>query len=65
LRVFLQDGTKDQNIYSGSWYQANQVMAASLEYAGYDVKFVVGSEGHNAKHGAAILPDSLRWLWRD
>lgn len=65
LRVFLQDGTKDQNIYSGSWYQANQAMAASLGYAGYDVKFVVGSEGHKAKHGGAILPDALRWLWRD
>jgi gluconolactonase len=65
LRVFLQDGTKDQSIYSGSWYQANQAVAASLEYAGYDVKFVMGSEGHNAKHGGAILPDALRWLWRD
>ncbi len=65
LRVFLQDGTNDQNIYSGSWYLANQGMAKSLEYAGYDVKFVVGTEGHNAKHGSAILPDALRWLWRD
>ncbi|MCH8923115.1 MAG: hypothetical protein IIA67_08215 [Planctomycetes bacterium] len=21
--------------------------------------------GHNGRHGGAILPDSLRWLWRD
>lgn len=63
LRVFLQDGTADQSIYSGSWYLANQEMARSLEYAGYEVKFVVGSEGHNARHGGAILPDALRWLW--
>jgi len=21
--------------------------------------------GHNDKHGGAILPDSLRWLWRE
>ena len=40
-------------------------MASALEYAGYDAKFVVGTEGHNAKHGGAILPDALRWLWRD
>ena len=65
LRVFLQDGSNDQTIYSGSWYLANQEVAASLEYAGYDSKFVVGTEGHNGKHGAAILPDVLRWLWRD
>lgn len=65
LRVLLQDGSNDQNIYSGSWWMANQSMAMSLEYAGYDVKFVTGTEGHNARHGAAILPDALRWLWRE
>ena len=65
LRVFLQDGSGDQDIYSGSWWMANQAMAMSLAYAGYDVKFETGTEGHNSKHGAAILPDALRWIWRD
>jgi sugar lactone lactonase YvrE/enterochelin esterase-like enzyme len=65
LRVFLQDGVNDQNIYSGSWYLANQELAKSLEYAGYDSTFVVGTEGHNGRHGSAILPYALRWLWRD
>src|SRR5271157_5463062 len=65
LRVFLQDGSADLNIYSGSWYLANQAVAKSLEYAGYDSRFVVGTEGHDSRHGAAILPDALRWLWRD
>lgn len=65
LRVFLQDGNKDQNIYSGNWWIANQDMASALDYAGYDSTFVMGTEGHNAKHGSVILPDALRWLWRD
>lgn len=65
LRVFLQDGNKDLNIYSGDWWMANQDMASALQYAGYDAKFVTGTEGHNGKHAAAILPDALRWLWRD
>ena len=26
---------------------------------------MIGNEGHNARHGAAILPDALRWLWKD
>jgi len=65
LRVFLQDGTKDQNIYAGNWYLANEDLHSALAYSGYDVKFVTGSEGHNMKHGGAILPDALRWLWRE
>jgi gluconolactonase len=65
LRVFLQDGKNDLNLYAGSWYLANQDVAAALAYAGYDSTFVVGTEGHNGKHGSAILPDALRWLWRD
>jgi gluconolactonase len=63
IRVFLQDGSSDLNIYSGSWWMANQSMAMALEYAGYEVKFTPGTEAHNSKQGSAILPDALRWLW--
>lgn len=65
LRVFLQDGSNDNNIYAGSWWVGNQDLSAALEFVGYDTKFVTGTEAHNMKHGAAILPDALRWLWRD
>ncbi|MCC7155599.1 MAG: SMP-30/gluconolactonase/LRE family protein [Bryobacterales bacterium] len=65
IRIFLQDGDKDLNIYSGSWWMANQSMAWALEYAGYDFKFVKGTEAHNMRHGGAILPEALKWLWRD
>lgn len=65
LRVLLQDGTHDQDIYSGNWYIGNQDVAAALKFGGYDVKFVVGEGGHSGAHGRAILPDALRWLWRD
>ena len=27
-------------------------------------QLVFGDEAHNGKHGGAIFPDSLRWLWR-
>lgn len=63
LRVFLQDGSHDNDIYGGSWWIANQDMARSLEWSGYEMKFVKGTEAHNSKHGSAILPDALRWLW--
>ena len=31
----------------------------------YDVKTVWGEGAHNGKHGGAIFPDTMRWLWRD
>lgn len=65
LRVYLQDGKNDQNIYSGHWFIGNQDLASALEYAGYDHTFTIGTEGHNGIHGSSILPDALRWLWRD
>lgn len=64
IRVFLQDGSGDLDNLHGNWPLANQEMAAALKFAGYDYKFEFGDGGHNGKHGGAILPDSLRWLWR-
>ena len=65
IRVFLQDGSNDLDNQFGNWPLANQEMAAALKFAGYDYRFEFGDGGHNGKHGGAILPDSLRWLWRD
>lgn len=65
IRVFLQDGANDLDNLHGNWPLANQEMAASLKFAKYDYRFEFGDGGHNGKHGGAIMPDSLRWLWRD
>jgi enterochelin esterase family protein len=64
IRVFLQDGSNDLDNAFGNWPLSNQQMAAALKYVGYDYKFEFGDGGHNGKHGGAILPGSLRWLWR-
>jgi enterochelin esterase-like enzyme len=64
LKVFLQDGRNDLDNQFGNWPLANQDMAASLKFAGYDYQFVLGEGTHNGKHGAAMLPDTLRWLWK-
>ncbi len=65
LRIFLQDGTKDLNIYAGDWWMANQTMNRALEWAGCEVEHVWGEDGHNHNHGAAIFPQAMRWLWKD
>jgi enterochelin esterase family protein len=40
-------------------------MNAALEEKGYDHKFTVGEGTHNGRHGAAIFPEVMRWMWRD
>ena len=72
IRVFLQAGKNDHIVpgqpygtfYGGNWPMNNRVMLEALESTGYDAKLVLGDEGHNMKHGAAIMPEALRWLWR-
>lgn len=65
LRIFLQDGSADQNIYAGDWWMANLEMERALTYAGYEVNHAWGDGGHNGRHGTAIFPDAIRWLWKD
>ncbi|MEJ7645079.1 MAG: alpha/beta hydrolase-fold protein [Chryseolinea sp.] len=65
LRIFLEDGSTDLNIYAGDWWMANQAMLSSLKYAGYEVNHTWGSGGHDSKHAVSILPDALAWLWKD
>jgi len=65
IRVFLQDGSGDLDNLHGNWPLANQEMAAALKFAKYEYRFEYGDGGHNGKHGGAILPESLRWLWAD
>ncbi|MBI3410565.1 MAG: ThuA domain-containing protein [Planctomycetes bacterium] len=65
IRVFLQGGSGDLDNEHGNWPLANQQMALALKFKDYDYRFEFGDGGHNGKHGGAILPDSLRWLFRD
>lgn len=65
LRVFLQDGSNDIVNQFGSWPEANQKMAAALKAAHYDYCFEFGSGQHSLAHGSAIMPESLKWLWRE
>jgi sugar lactone lactonase YvrE/enterochelin esterase-like enzyme len=65
IRIFLQDGSNDLNIYGGDWWMANQTMERALVFAGYEVQHVWGEGAHNGRHGSAIFPDAMRWLWKD
>jgi enterochelin esterase family protein len=77
MRIFLQDGANDLNNEHGNWFLANQQMLSAFEWANaeadrrntpgprYDVAHLWGSGGHSDDEGGALLPDILRWLWRD
>jgi enterochelin esterase family protein len=65
IRVFLQDGANDLDNVHGNWPLANLSLAKSLAFAHYDYRFEYGQGFHSNRHGRAILPDTLRWLWRD
>ncbi len=65
IRIFLQDGSNDQDIYGGNWWLANQEMLSALSFAGYEVQHAWGDGGHDSKQAAAIFPEAVRWLWRD
>jgi enterochelin esterase-like enzyme len=73
IRVFFQDGRNDNRgagkggKYDATrdWFHQNVRLVEALTKKGYDVNNVWGVGGHSVKHGGAILPDIMRWLWRD
>lgn len=68
LRIFLQDGDKDGwpgGLELGDWWMSNQEMERALSFAGYEVNHAWGVGNHDGYQGESILPDVLRWLWKD
>ena len=76
IRVFLQDGTNDNRGLRGrgptatydptrDWHAQNIKMAAALTEKKYDLNYTWGIGTHSNKQAGAIMPEMLRWLWRD
>ncbi|MEO8757180.1 MAG: alpha/beta hydrolase-fold protein [Devosia sp.] len=64
IRIFLQGGAQDLDRPTGNWPAANFDMAMAFQHRSYDYRFEFGPGAHDLKHGAAIFPATLRWLWR-
>ena len=65
LRVWMNDGSEDQETNPGSWPLQNIQLANSLKMKGYDFNFSFGHGTHHAAQAASELPECLTWLWRD
>lgn len=65
LRIYLLDGDNDLDNKFGNWPIANKQMAAALKYKDYDFRIDWTRCFHGSKAMAPMLPEALRWLWRD
>lgn len=65
IRVFLSDGANDLDNKAGNWPLANQQMARALAFGGYDYQFHFGNGFHNGKYYMVLMPEAMRFLWRD
>ena len=73
LHVFLCDGRNDNRALNTDgtydekrdWFYQNVPLKNALTEKGYDVNYSWGMNTHGQSFGAAILPDMMRWLWRD
>jgi enterochelin esterase-like enzyme len=72
IRIFLCDGRNDhRGTLRGpydekmDWFLQNVRLMKALSQKGYDVNYTWGMNLHGQKFGGAIMPDMMRWLWRD
>jgi enterochelin esterase-like enzyme len=73
IRVFLQDGRNDNRALRADgtydqtrdWFYQNVRLMEALTKKGYEVNYAWGMNRHGQAMGGAILPEMMRWLWRD
>jgi enterochelin esterase family protein len=72
LRVFLVDGRNDNRqrrdgTYDArfDWFLQNLRLQKALEEKGYDLNYSWGMQRHGQKMLRTVMPEMMRWLWRD
>jgi enterochelin esterase-like enzyme len=73
IRIFLQDGRNDnRGVGSGGaydqrrdWFFQNVRLMRALTDKGYEVNYAWGLNTHGQRMGGPMLPEMMRWLWRD
>ena len=73
IRIFLQDGRNDNRGVGRDgtydrrrdWFYQNVRLARALTDKGYDVNYAWGMNTHGQRMGGPMLPEMMRWLWRD
>jgi enterochelin esterase family protein len=73
IRIFLQDGRNDNRGVGREgnydqrrdWFYQNVRLMQALTEKGYEVNYSWGIGRHGQKQGGPMVPEMMRWLWRD
>ncbi len=65
FRIFIEDGSNDNNHYGGDWWMANQELQRALTFSGYEVNHFWGVGSHSHAEANKIFADAITWLWHD
>jgi enterochelin esterase-like enzyme len=73
IRIYLQDGRNDNRALNANgnydetrdWFLQNVRLMEALTKKGYEVNYAWGMNRHGQSMGGAIMPEMMRWLWRD
>jgi enterochelin esterase family protein len=73
IRVFFQDGRNDNRgrrrggdyDETWDWFLQNVRLVEAMTEKDYDVNYCWGIGLHGSRQGGAMLPEMMRWLWRD
>jgi enterochelin esterase family protein len=72
LRIFMVDGRNDNRQRRDGtydprwdWFKQNLRLQRALEEKGYDLNYSWGIQRHGQKMLRTVMPEMMRWLWRD
>jgi enterochelin esterase family protein len=67
IRIYLEDTLNDNpsDDPRRDWHKQNIAMVAAFKEKGYDMSFTYADGLHSDDHGGSIMPNMLRWIWRD
>jgi enterochelin esterase-like enzyme len=73
IRIFMVDGRNDNRGLNNKgeydphrdWFMQNVRLMEALTKKGYEVNYSWGMGVHSHNMGGAMLPEMMRWLWRD
>ncbi len=65
IRAALLGENNDVDNKFGNWPLANRQMEAALKFSKYEYNYWWGNGFHGSRHAAVMLPEMLKWLWKN
>ncbi len=68
IRISMQEiayDNRNDEASTADWVTQNLRLFQALRTRHYDVQLVWGQGNHSLVYGGVVLPDQMRWIWRD